>query len=78
MVGLHGSGLANIIFSNADCRILEIMPSTGINPALFDLANAKRQSYGYVVCQCTGAENGQMLYIDPLVLNDHLEMLLCS
>ena len=76
IVGIHGSGLANIIFSSSDSRVLEIMPSSSINPCFFDLANAKRQSYGYIICQCSGIKNGQLIYIDPTMLNDHLDILL--
>ena len=76
IVGIHGSGLANIIFSSSDSRVLEIMPSSSINPCFFDLANAKRQSYGYMVCQCSGIKNGQLIYINPTMLNDHLDILL--
>lgn len=78
IVGIHGSGLANIIFAQSNSHILELMPESSINPCFFDLANAKKQSYGYIVCKCSGAKNNQLLYVNPTLLSDHLDVLLCK
>ncbi|MCP1538106.1 glycosyltransferase family 61 protein [Methylorubrum extorquens] len=49
VVSVHGAGLTNIIFSNKNCRVLEIVPPLIATHAYWVLANAKGQKYEVII-----------------------------
>ncbi len=49
IVGAHGSGLADIVFSQKGTKLLELIPSDHIFPYWFTLANAVGMQYFYLV-----------------------------
>jgi capsular polysaccharide biosynthesis protein len=45
IVGIHGAGLANLVFAGRDCKVLEIFPATYGTPAYYILAAAQELPY---------------------------------
>lgn len=49
IAGVHGSGLANILFAPASCRILEIFSSDWLSPCYHYLAALRGQQYDHCI-----------------------------
>lgn len=45
VIGVHGAGLANIVFAPETCRLLEILPPLVASPAYWIMATASGQRY---------------------------------
>jgi capsular polysaccharide biosynthesis protein len=60
VIGAHGGGLTNIIFSN-HIHLIELFTPKYINPCYFAIAGAMGHSYTPVVCLPVGQED---LFVD--------------
>jgi capsular polysaccharide biosynthesis protein len=58
IVGAHGAGLADIVFSPPGARVLELLPTDHIYPYYFCAAHAAGLAYMAVLCQ-SDAERGE-------------------
>ena len=76
IIGIHGSGLSNLLFTSSSSSILEITPSC-VNPAILDLANSLELRYGYIVTPYSPiAKENQLILVNPLTLQDQVNTLL--
>ena len=48
VIGLHGAGLANIVFMKPGGTVIELTPSSGYNPSIQELAASNSLQYGVV------------------------------
>jgi capsular polysaccharide biosynthesis protein len=53
VVGVHGAGLANLVFCPPGTRVLELLPSDLRNPYYYSLCNSAGMPYGVVVGKST-------------------------
>jgi capsular polysaccharide biosynthesis protein len=60
IAGLHGAGLANMIWAPPGCRILELFPTGAFNDCYARLALTCGHSYNYVLQESPGSENSQL------------------
>jgi len=60
IVGLHGAGLANMIWAPPGCRIVELFPPGVFNDCYGRLALTCGHSYRYEVLEPTGLESSQL------------------
>lgn len=79
IAGLHGAGLANLVFSSVDTKVLEIQQRLGWPSVFFRLSSAMNKSYYYLYGQSSPGMNMDKyqyinadLYIDPLTLTHEI------
>lgn len=51
VVGVHGSGLTNLVFCQPGTKVLELIPSDQMYPYFYTLSVAARLNYSYLLCQ---------------------------
>lgn len=78
LMGPHGAGLSNLIFTPSDCLLLELMPRDTINHCFWLLSNALRaqneiNNYAYLTGPVTSAQRD--FNIDPKALESLLKEL---
>jgi capsular polysaccharide biosynthesis protein len=61
VVGAHGGGLSNLVFSNPGVKVLELMPDDEFRPGFWTLANKLGLVYGFLGCPVTGASGDERL-----------------
>ena len=82
IIGAHGSGLADVVFSHKDSRLLELIPSDHIFPYWFSLTNAVGLKYYYLVGKSLFERSNKLgpspydFYIDENEFTDGLNLLL--
>jgi hypothetical protein len=50
VVGAHGGGLSNLVFSSPGVKVLELMPDDEFRPRFWTLANKLGHVYGFLSC----------------------------
>ncbi len=65
VVGAHGGGLANLVFSYPGVKVLELMPDDAFKPDFWRLASKLGHAYGFLGCPGTGARGEERLVPDP-------------
>lgn len=58
VVAPHGAGLANLIFSPAGCRVLEIFDPAHVRVMYYALADALKQHYFYIFAETVDRKHG--------------------
>jgi len=71
IIGLHGAGLANIMYSSSDCRLLELHSTKSIPPHYYWLAKQKGMYYN-----ACGGSNPNRFEIDAVVLEAKINLML--
>jgi hypothetical protein len=64
VVGVHGGGLANLVFSYPGVKVLELMPDDEFRPDFWRLANKLGHVYGFIGCPVKGAQGEGRLVPD--------------
>jgi hypothetical protein len=64
VVGVHGGGLANLVFSYPGVKVLELMPDDEFRPDFWRLANKLGHVYGFLGCPVKGAQGEGRLVPD--------------
>jgi hypothetical protein len=54
VIGAHGGGLANLVFSYPGVKVLELMPDDVFRPDFWRLSNKLGHVYGFLGCPVTG------------------------
>jgi len=75
VVGAHGGGLSNLVFSNPGVKVLELMPDDEFNPRFWTLANKLGHIYGFTGCKVTGSAGDERLVPDFQSFRDLFHML---
>lgn len=65
IAGLHGAGLANMIWAPPGCRIVELFPAGAFNDCYARLALTCGHSYSYEALEPPGLESGQLRRLLP-------------
>lgn len=76
VVGVHGAGLTDCMFSPPDAWMLEIVPSDHIYPYYYSLAGATGLRYAYLVAQSEGQRDPQSWGPSPHNLTVDIDALL--
>jgi capsular polysaccharide biosynthesis protein len=85
VIGVHGAGLTNILFSNQHCRVIEILPPFVATKAYWLLASALGQSYSGLIAEdsefplpnyADWVHNAQFNDRDVIIPLDRLEKML--
>jgi hypothetical protein len=66
VIGPHGAGLTNVIFSAKENILVELMPNDEVNQCYWVLANSLKQKYTYVVGENTFEERNFTISIPKL------------
>jgi hypothetical protein len=61
VVGAHGGGLSNLVFSYPGVKVLELMPDDEFRPDFWTLANKLGHVYGFIGCPVTGSSGDERL-----------------
>lgn len=76
IVGIHGSGFANLVAVQPHASILEIMTATMINPCFYDLSAALRANYGFIASPYSSLHSAsQHLIVNPTLLEDSIDLM---
>lgn len=75
IIGVHGAGLTNIIFSNKP-TVIEIHPKSKINPPYFFLCKAKNIKYHYFIAEEYDSQNNVKIKCDKF--SAFLKNILCE
>jgi capsular polysaccharide biosynthesis protein len=69
VVGIHGAGLTNLIYSNSDAKLIELTPATYGMPTFAILAGARDIPFATYLCEASPRGNPSL---DDLILDvDH-------
>lgn len=77
VIGTHGAGLTNILFSNA-ITVIELLLDKKIKSPYFLLSKAKGHLYKFLICQTTNSTNKNLLDNDIIVDVRELDTLIGS
>ena len=61
IVGAHGAGLANLVFSSSECRILELIPRKYLTPLFCQLASDCGVEYDVLIGDMIGEHIGNQV-----------------
>jgi hypothetical protein len=61
VVGAHGGGLANLVFSYPGVKVLELMPDDAFRPDFWSLAGKLGHVYGFLGCPVTSEQGDPRL-----------------
>lgn len=75
VVGAHGGGLSNLVFSYPGVKVLEMMPDDQFRPDFWTLANKLGHVYGFIGCPVAGASGDERLSPDFQHFRDLFHML---
>jgi len=64
VVGAHGGGLSNLVFSYPGVKVLEMMPDDEFRPEFWTLCNKLGHVYGFLGCPTAGASGDERLAPD--------------
>jgi hypothetical protein len=64
VVGAHGGGLSNLVFSYPGVKVLELMPEDAFRPDFWTLANKLGHIYGFIGCPVSGGSGDERLVPD--------------
>ena len=64
VVGAHGGGLANLVFSYPGVKVLELMPDDEFRPDFWSLSNKLGHIYGFLGCPVVGGHGEDRLVPD--------------
>jgi capsular polysaccharide biosynthesis protein len=64
VVGAHGGGLANLVFSYPGVKVLELMPDAAFVPDFWRLSNKLGHIYGFLGCPVSGAKGEERVVPD--------------
>ena len=71
IIGSHGAGLTNIIFSGPEAVLIEIIPNDTVNHCFWLLSNTSGNKYSYLVSDFINTERD--IFISPNKLIDFLK-----
>ena len=63
IIGPHGAGLTNMLFSKKGTKIIEIMPYSDPNECYHHLTNMLEHNYNCIVLEDSGKMNGKQMNI---------------
>jgi hypothetical protein len=72
VIGAHGAGLTNMLFTPENCNIVEIMPYSDPNECYFHMASVLDLNYNCIVVEDSGKENGKKM----ILKTEHLDKIL--
>jgi hypothetical protein len=64
VVGAHGGGLANLVFSYPGVKVLELMQDNAFRPDFWSLSNKLGHVHGFLGCPATGGPGEERLMPD--------------
>jgi hypothetical protein len=64
VVGAHGGGFANLVFSYPGVKVLELMPEDEFHSDFWQLSNKLGHVYGFMGCQVAGGAGNERLFPD--------------
>lgn len=82
VIGEHGAGLINVVFSSAGARVLELFNPSSVQPAFWSVSSLCGHFYGYLVGvhapsnACQKLDHNSSYTIDPNRLESAIEMML--
>jgi capsular polysaccharide biosynthesis protein len=72
VIGAHGAGLTNMLFTPDTCNIIEVMPYSDPNECYFHMASVLDLNYNCIVVEDSGKENGKKMNLKI----EHLDKIL--
>lgn len=75
IIGIHGSGLSNLIISNSCGGVLELMTADMVNPCFYDLASALNINYGFIASPYSGNRVNQHMELNIPLLDESIHLM---